>query len=71
MRIKVKVIPNAKLNKIDKVDDVYLVRVTAPPIEGRANKAVIELLAKHFKISKSKVDIIKGVASRIKIIDVG
>ena len=49
----------------------FLVRVTAPPIEGRANKAVIELLAKHFKISKSKVDIIKGVASRIKIIDVG
>ena len=71
MRIRVKVFPNAKLNKIDKVDDVYLVRVTAPPIEGKANKAVIELLAKHFKVSKSEIDIIKGLTSRIKLIDIG
>jgi len=70
MKIKVKVIPNSKMNKIDIVDDVYLVRVTASPVEGKANKAVIELLAKHFKVSKSEVAIIKGLSSRIKVIDV-
>lgn len=71
MRIKVKVFPNAKLNKIDEVDGVFLVRVTAPPVAGKANKAVIELLAKHFKVSKSEIDIIKGLTSRIKLIDIG
>lgn len=68
MRITVKVIPNARQNKIDEVDGVYLVRVTASPTQGKANKAVIELLSKHFKISKSKIDIIKGLSSRVKII---
>jgi len=70
MRIKVKVIPNAKLNKIDKVEDVYLVRVTAPPVSGKANKAVIEFLAKHFDVPKSDVDIVKGMTSRVKIINI-
>lgn len=71
MKITVKVIPNAKHNQIDEVDGVFLVRVTASPTQGKANKAVIELLAKHFKISKSEVDIIKGLASRTKIVAIG
>ncbi len=68
MRIKVKVIPNAKQNKIDEVDGVFLVRVTTSPVQGKANKAVIELLSKHFKTAKSKVDIVKGLSSRIKTV---
>jgi len=70
MKIRVKVIPNSKMNKIDVVDDVYLVRVTAPPVDGKANKAVVELLAKYFKTSKSQVNITKGLASKLKTVDI-
>lgn len=71
MRIKVKVVTNAKDNKVAEADGVYLVRVTASPVEGKANKAVVELLAKYFKVSKSEVDIIRGLTSKIKIVDIG
>ena len=40
--------------------------VTAPPVEGKANKAVLAFLAKFFNLSKSDVSIIKGFQSRHK-----
>lgn len=52
------------------VDDVYEVRVKDPAIEGRANKRVIELLAKYFKLTKSQIKIIHGEASKKKLIEV-
>lgn len=47
-----------------------LVYVREPMIEGRANKAVIELLAKHYGVSKSRVEIVSGHTSKHKIVSV-
>jgi hypothetical protein len=44
------------------------VRVKAPPHEGRANEAVIETLAAHFNIPKSRVAIVGGFKSKTKIV---
>ena len=71
MRIKVKVKPNAKKDEIKKVDtDYYEVRVTVVPEKGKANKRVIEMLSKHFKVPKSKIRLIRGETSREKVFEI-
>lgn len=44
------------------------VKLTSPPVEGRANEELIEILAKEFKISKKDVEIISGKKSKNKIV---
>ena len=67
--IRVKVLPRSSRNEIiAKQEDYYKVRLTAPPVEGKANKALLELLAKKLCIPKSKVEIISGKGSRLKSI---
>ena len=69
--LTVKVIPNAKKPSIEEEEqNVYLVRVDAPAIGGKANKRLIELLAKHFNVKKSAVHIVRGEKSREKIIEI-
>ncbi|NIO68397.1 MAG: YggU family protein [Anaerolineae bacterium] len=67
----VRVIPRASRNEIEGVTGNALkVRVTAPPVEGAANKALIELLAERLKIRKSQIEIVAGQTSRHKMISV-
>ena len=71
MKIQVHVTPKSSLDKIEKIDDThYKVKVTAVPEKGKANKKVVELLAKHFKVSKSQVDIIRGTTVPDKLINI-
>ncbi len=46
--------------------DALKIRITAPPVEGAANKMCVEFLAKTLKVRKSDVEIIRGQASRSK-----
>lgn len=41
-------------------------RIQAPPVEGQANKALIQFLAKEFGVSKSSISLVKGDTSRFK-----
>jgi len=66
--IKIKVIPNARKNNISKEKDMLKVRVTAPAVDGKANKAVIEALAEFFKVKKRCISIIRGGKTREKVI---
>jgi uncharacterized protein (TIGR00251 family) len=76
MKISLKVIPNAKQNEVvsDEVDlfgvRILKVKVSQPPEDGKANKAVIELLAEYFKVRKNAISIITGESSRNKIIEI-
>jgi uncharacterized protein (TIGR00251 family) len=47
-----------------------LVRVTAPPIEGKANAAVCKLLAKRLGLAPGKVAVVRGTSSRDKLIEI-
>lgn len=67
-RIKIKVVPNAKKDKVLEEEKRLKVYTTSPPVGGKANKAVIELLAEFFKVKKSEVKIIRGEKSREKIV---
>ena len=66
--IDVLVQPRASKNEVLGPDGAgrLRVRITAPPAEGAANKSLIELLARHFGVSKSEVTIVAGARSRRK-----
>ncbi len=71
MKIIVKTKPGAKDNKIEKVDEAnYIVHVKEPPINGRANAALIKLLADYFDISPSLIEIVSGFMARVKVIEI-
>lgn len=71
MRLTVRVVPNAKQNKLVEEESRVKVYLTSPPIEGKANKALIEYLSEHFKTKRSKIKIIKGEKNRNKIVEIG
>lgn len=64
----IKISPNAKKNEIIKTDTEVKIKITAQPIDGKANKALIEYLSKTFKIPKTSISIIKGETSKEKTI---
>lgn len=66
--IKLKISPNASKNEIIKTEEGVKVKITAQPIDGKANKALIEFLSKHFKIPKSSIEILRGETSKEKTI---
>jgi uncharacterized protein (TIGR00251 family) len=69
MDISVSIVPNSKEPGIIKVsENNYKIRVDAPASKNKANKRLIEILAEHFKVSKSSISIIKGLKSRNKIV---
>jgi len=70
MKIEIKVIPNAKKKEVIKEGDKIKIKVNSPAIEGKANKEVIEDLAKFLNVKKSRISIIKGERSRNKLIEI-
>ena len=64
----IRVTPHAKQNKVVENEDVLRVYTTVAPENGRANSAVIELLAKHLDVPKSRIKIIKGLTARDKVV---
>jgi len=64
--IKLKISPNASKNEIIKNDSEIKVKITAQPIENKANKALVEFLSKKLKIAKSNIEIVKGETSKEK-----
>jgi uncharacterized protein (TIGR00251 family) len=70
MKIQVKVKPNSRTEEVSQEGHSFIVRVKEPPREGKANQAVIKLLAEYFGVSKSNVRILSGFGSRNKIVEV-
>jgi uncharacterized protein (TIGR00251 family) len=69
-RIYVTVKPNAKHADITPLSDTeFRVAVTAPSQDGKANKALIELLAGYFKVPKSTITILRGHSARQKLVE--
>ncbi|MBI2068839.1 MAG: DUF167 domain-containing protein [Candidatus Yanofskybacteria bacterium] len=69
MRINVKAKPNSNENKVEKIDDQnFVVSVKEPPVQGRANRAVVKALSEYFHTPN--VRIVSGRISRQKIVDI-
>ncbi len=71
-RINLRVQPRASRDEISGwLDaDALRVRVTAPPEDGKANAAVVKLLARQLGVARSDVEIVSGRTSRNKVVEV-
>ncbi|MFW6357882.1 MAG: DUF167 domain-containing protein [Chroococcales cyanobacterium] len=71
MKIQVKVKPNSRRQKIEQAEDgTLIIRLKSPPVDGKANKELIQLLAKRFSVAKSQVQIKSGLSSKNKLIEI-
>jgi hypothetical protein len=71
MKIKIVAHPNSKKSKIRKdLQDTIHIYVNEPPQKGKANKAIIEELAKFFDKPKASIKILHGHTSRSKLIEI-
>ena len=71
VRFTVRLQPRAAKNEIAGLHgDALRVRVTAPPVDGLANEALIDFLSRTLKISRRNVCIVSGFASRTKVVEV-
>lgn len=71
MKITIIAHPNARRPRIEEdLLGTLHVYVNAPPLEGKANRAVLEALASHFRIKKSQVQLISGLTSKLKVYDI-
>ena len=69
--IRVKVTPRSSRTEIaGRENDVYRVKLTDPPVEGRAKKALIALLAEKLRIPKRDIEIVSGDKGRLKTVRV-
>ena len=72
MRVTVSVKPGSKKGPLIEANDEGLLTIFLQEraVDGAANEGLVALLAKHFEVSKSKVQIVSGFTSRIKRIEV-
>ena len=71
MQLRIKVLPRSKKNEvIDLGENQLRVKLVSPPSAGRANKELIETLARYYGKRKSSIIIKKGRASRDKIVEI-
>ena len=69
VRLSVRLTPRASREEIAGFEGETLrVRVTAPPVEGRANRALVRLLAKRLGVPRGAVRVVTGQTSRSKVV---
>ena len=68
--IRVKVKPNARVSRLEQEQGGghWLAHVKAGPVDGKANKELMQLIAKHFQCRTSAVSIKSGASSRMKLV---
>ena len=68
--VRLKIVPNSSKNDIILEDEFIKIKITAQPIENKANKALVEYLSKTFKVPKTNIEILKGDTSKDKTISI-
>lgn len=69
--LQLRVKPNARVDALEQLaDGSWLAQVRAAPVDGKANAAVIALVARHFDVARTRVSIRSGAGARLKRIDV-
>lgn len=65
--LKVKARPGARVDElVEQADGTWLARVKAPPVDGKANAALVALIAAHFGVPRARVSIRSGASGRLK-----
>ncbi|NLO21607.1 MAG: YggU family protein [Syntrophomonadaceae bacterium] len=71
VRLEVKVQPRSSKNQIvGEKEGVLKIKLTAPPVDGEANQALIAFLSTCFKVPKKNISLLKGDSSRHKLLEI-
>lgn len=72
MKLNIKVIPRSSQNEVvgQMADGVLKVKLTAPPVDGAANEALVEVLSEYFDTPKSKIKIVRGLTNKNKVVEI-
>jgi uncharacterized protein (TIGR00251 family) len=71
VKVSVSVKPNSRKEMVEvRADGSLLVRVNAPPVDGKANERVVELLAKHYNVPKSRIELVSGATGKKKLFEI-
>lgn len=71
MRIYVKAKPGAREEGVEKIDESnFIVSVKEPPVQGRANAAILKALADYFGVAVGRIKIVSGWTSRQKVVEI-
>jgi uncharacterized protein (TIGR00251 family) len=71
MVIQIKVKPNARTSSLaQQPDGTWIAQLKAPPVDGKANKELIALVADYFRCGKAAVEIKSGASGRLKLVKI-
>lgn len=71
MKIQIVAHPSARQKKVEKdLFGTLHVYVNEPPLEGKANQAILEALAVHFKVKKAQIKLVSGNKSKNKVFEI-
>lgn len=72
MKVTVRVKPGSKKGNFvqPSLDGELLVHVREPAVDGKANRKMIELLSEYYEVPKTRIEIVRGLTSRIKVIKI-
>lgn len=70
-RITVRVIPNASKSEVaGREGSTWKIRLAAPPVDGKANEALVRFLADALDLAQSEIEVLRGHAAKTKILDI-
>ncbi len=70
MKVEIKVIPNARKRMLSRDGSHITVRLTAQPLEGKANEELVRYLSEVLNVRKSAIKILRGEKDRRKIVEI-
>ncbi len=71
MVLQIKVKPNARTSSLaQQPDGSWMAQLKSPPVDGKANKELVALLAEHFRCRKADVEIKSGASGRMKLVKI-
>jgi uncharacterized protein (TIGR00251 family) len=71
MKLTVTVKPNSRTEGVEKSENgTLMVRVNAPPVEGKANERVVEVLAEYLHVPRSRITILRGARGKRKVVEI-
>jgi uncharacterized protein len=68
--IQVTVKPNSRVSQLEESAGIWIARVKSAPVDGKANKELLELVAKHFDVPRSRITIKSGAGARAKRVQI-
>jgi uncharacterized protein (TIGR00251 family) len=70
MLVSIRVIPRSSKNKLEWDGEGFKARLTAPPVDGAANEALVALLADQLSLPRRTIRIVRGTTSRQKVVEI-